>query len=233
MKLVEKINRISEDSRNKFKPDLIKYGKNFRAISESAILDVLSPLLEENGLCYSVTIFNTKVEHILVNAGTDVAGNIIQKLVFVASASVRLDIKGEDEEIAFEGWGMGIDSGDKATGKAITAATKYALLKGFRLQYSDDPDATASEDIESLVTEAAAKKEAAKKEAAKKEFVAKMTKAEEEKLATEGQINYIMGLASTANLSDEDFKKKFGVLPYDKNMTMKRAREIIDALKPF
>lgn len=224
LELIGKINRISEDSRNKFKPDLIKYGKNFRAISESAILDVLSPLLEENGLCYSVTIFNTKVEHILVNAGTDVAGNIIQKLVFVASASVRLDIKGEDEEIAFEGWGMGIDSGDKATGKAITAATKYALLKGFRLQYSDDPDATASEDIESLVTEAAPKKETAKKESSKKE---------EEKLATEGQINYIMGLASIANLSDEDFKKKFGVLPYDKNMTMKRAREIIDSLKPF
>ena len=47
MNLIEIINEISSEAKNKFKPDLKKYGKNFRAISESAVLEVLNPLLEK------------------------------------------------------------------------------------------------------------------------------------------------------------------------------------------
>ena len=61
--LVEIINTISEEAKNKFKPDLKKYGKNFRAISESAVLEVLNPLFKEHNIAYEV-IIQSKSLHI-------------------------------------------------------------------------------------------------------------------------------------------------------------------------
>lgn len=229
MNLIEKINAISKESHNQFKPDLAKYGKNFRAISDSAVLDVLNPLFEKYNVSYAVYIKdkNLRVEH--VKSGVDVSGNVVEKLVFIADAHVCLDIRTFEsneqsytESITFEGWGSGIDSGDKATGKAITAAVKYALFKGFRLRYSDDPDAAVSEDIENIAKPASKEKEPSKKKTTKKEDVV---------LATENQLNYIKGLCVDLNISDEDFKKKYKYLPYDKDMPMEKARKIITELK--
>ena len=126
------------------------------------------------------------------------------------------------ESLLIEGWGSGIDSGDKATGKAITAAVKYALFKGFRLQYSDDPDADVSEEIENIIEEE--KKAQPKSDKKKKEE-------KEEVLASEAQLNYVKGLAIACGISDEDFKSKYGYLPYDTKMPMKKARELIEELK--
>ena len=38
----------------------------------------------------------------------------------------------------------GIDSGDKATGKAMTYSDKYSLLKAYKIATGDDPDKDAS-----------------------------------------------------------------------------------------
>lgn len=233
MALNQIINKISEEAKNKFKPDLKKYGKNFRAISDSALLEVLNPLFSKYDVAYEVVIRDKElhIEHLA--AGKDNSGNIIERLLFVAEARVCLifwnwgncDEKGNPERMCFEGWGSGIDFGDKATGKAITAATKYALFKGLRLQYSDDPDAEASEEIESIVPDSEATVE--KIQEPKK----KTQKDKEEPLASKGQLDYIKGLCVAGGLSDEDFKKRFKYLPYDENMPMRKAREIIDTLK--
>ena len=256
MTLIDKINLISEEAKGHFKPDLKKYGKNFRAISESAVLDVLNPLLKKYQIAYEVIIKKSELRIEKINAGRDQAGNLIEKLVFVAEVVVRLVITdltitidfpvirssdpkelGKNEPITFnqtttmefEGYGTGIDSGDKASGKALTAAVKYALFKGFRLQYSDDPDAEASEDIENIVPE----------EAKIKNCVEKMHKnekmGEKEPLASKAQLDFIKGLAKDSNLTDEEFKKQFGFLPYDEKMPMRKAREIISKLQelPF
>lgn len=220
MNLIEKINKISEEAKNQFKPDLKKYGRNFRAISESAVLEVLNPLFKKENITYDVIITDKELRLEKIKAGLDVAGNLIEKLVFVANCTVSLvvrDMEGE-ERVIMQGWGSGIDAGDKATGKAITAAVKYALFKGFRLQYSDDPDADASEDIESIKEIKAAEPKA-------------KAKKEEEPLVTEAQTKYIMGLAIACGISDEDIKKQYGFYPYDTSIPMKKARELIDELK--
>ena len=41
----------------------------------------------------------------------------------------------------------GIDSQDKGSGKAMTYADKYALMKAYKISTGDDPDQTASEDV--------------------------------------------------------------------------------------
>ncbi len=240
--LIEIINEISEKAKGQLKPDLKKYGKNFRAISESAILETLNPLFKEYNIAYEVVVQDQQLRVERIRAGRDSAGNLIEKLVFIADAKVLLKVfqleveKPEFNYFIFEGWGSGVDSGDKATGKAITAATKYALLKGFRLQYSDDPDAEASEDIESIIEgnlESAGNMIAdvmnnALDEIHKQE---KKAKKEEDRLATEAQLNYVKGLVVACGLTDDEFKQKYGFLPYDTNIPMRKAREIIEELK--
>lgn len=233
MNLIEKLNKISEEAKNQFKPDLKKYGKNFRAISESAVLEVLNPLLSKYNIAYEVIINKSELRIEKIKSGRDAAGNMIEKLVFVADAIVQLILHNPEHEspdklyhevLTFEGWGSGVDSGDKATGKAITAAVKYALFKGLRLQYSDDPDAENSEDIENIVAEGGEKKSHENKTKAKREE-------KNEPLASEAQLNYVKGLAIACGISDEDFKKTYGFYPYDTNIPMRKAREIIDELK--
>ncbi|MBO7713206.1 MAG: ERF family protein [Methanobrevibacter sp.] len=228
----EIINAISEKAKGTLKPDLATYGKNYRAISESAILEVLNPLFKEYGLFYEVRVDNTDLRIEKINSGLDQAGNLIQTLVFVATVRVQLYFGTHDTPclFIFDGVGMGIDSGDKAMGKALTGATKYALLKGFRLQYSYDPDAEKSEDINSI-TKAAETKEAPKKKKQEKEKTSTEAKADKKALATEGQLSYIKGLVSRLSMADEVFQSEFGCMPYDTNITMSDARKIIDRLK--
>lgn len=223
MNLIEKINAISEEAKNKFKPDLVKYGKNFRAISESAVLEVLNPLIIKYKIIYEVVVKNCELHMETLQAGTDRNGNAIEQLLFVANCVVQLRVTDLETifdtntqtfkscDLIFEGWGSGVDYGDKATGKAITAATKYALFKGFRLQYSDDPDAEESKPIE-IVKESAPEKD--------------------EILATPKMLGFLKGLCSELQISDKDFINRFGFVPaMDAVVPMKKARQAIDELK--
>ena len=235
--LIEIINEISEEAKGQLKPDLKKYGKNFRAISESAILETLNPLFKKYNIAYEVAVQDQHLRVERIRAGKDSAGNLIEKLVFIADAKVILKVfqlgveKPEFNYFIFEGWGSGVDAGDKATGKAITAATKYALLKGFRLQYSDDPDAEASEDIENIVEEYKELEKKAFTVVGEKKTEKKKKEEKEELLASEAQLNYVKGLAIACGLTDDEFKQKYGFLPYDTNIPMRKAREIIEELK--
>ena len=206
----------SEIQKLNFKPDLLKspVGKNFRAISEAAILQTINEALKKYHIDYSISV---KENHLEIK---EVAG----KLVFIATCVVRLDfyIEGYNEPIAFtEATGMGIDDGDKAAGKAYTYAVKYALLKKFRICYADDPDATESHTIEiNLSKEKRDLKKGGSKESK-----------EEGPLVTDKMTNYIIGLTKKLEISDEKFKKQYGYYPSSDKIPQKLAREIIDELK--
>lgn len=70
-------------------------------------------------------------------------GNGLWVRVKVVITLVNID--NTEEKITFEGYGDGIDSGDKALGKACTYANKYALMKGYKIPTGDDPDYFLSE----------------------------------------------------------------------------------------
>ena len=137
-KIIEEVNK---DKR--LIPDLMKAenGNNFRAISESAILEVISPILERNCIFYTVEV---KDSHLDIR---EAYGSKGKKLQFVATLTIKLRFWHHWEDDAYpnelcstEAVGMGIDDNDKAMGKAYTYAVKYALLKLFRLRYGDDAD---------------------------------------------------------------------------------------------
>ena len=148
MNFAEIIKQVSQDKR--LVPDLMKAenGNNFRAISESAILDVISPVLEENHFYYTVEV---KDSHLEIR---EAFGSKGKKLQFIATITVKLrfwhhweDDYSPNEVCHSEAVGMGIDDNDKAMGKAYTYAVKYALLKLFRLRYGDDSDFEASKPL--------------------------------------------------------------------------------------
>lgn len=55
-----------------------------------------------------------------------------------------VNIDNPQESVVFEGIGDGYDKGDKAPGKAVTYAMKYALMRGYKIPTGEDPDYFAS-----------------------------------------------------------------------------------------
>ncbi|MFV0411745.1 MAG: ERF family protein, partial [Oscillospiraceae bacterium] len=58
-----------------------------------------------------------------------------------------IDMESPKDFVDVKGYGDGIDSNDKAPGKAATYADKYALMKAYKIETGDDNDKTASDDL--------------------------------------------------------------------------------------
>jgi len=237
MNFTEIIQKINSDK--KLIPDLMKSekGNNFRAISESAILDVIDPVLKDANVYYTVEI---KDQHLDIR---EAYGSKGKKLQFIATVVLRVRFwksaseTQEDEFLAFtEAVGMGIDDNDKAMGKAYTYAIKYALLKLFRLRYGDDPDAKASEPLYSEKPKEETKNNAEKStySSEKCEKPAKNEKIKSNvKAMTEAQRDYILGMMEQKGISSQIIMGKFnGTDPKeDEYIPMTVARAIIKWLE--
>ena len=237
MNFAEIIKQVSQDKR--LVPDLLKAenGNNFRAISESTILDVISPVLEENHFYYTVEV---KDSHLDIR---EAFGSKGKKLQFIATITVRLrfwhhweDDYSPNEVCHSEAVGMGIDDNDKAMGKAYTYAVKYALLKLFRLRYGDDSDFEASKPlhVEPPKEENNSTKEEGKckKNTPKPKKNSDEKKSHEEIPMTEAQRDYILGLMKKHKVEEKEIISKFGVEPSrDEFIPMKTARAIIKWLE--
>ena len=234
----EIIKKISSDKR--LIPDLLKAenGNNFRAVSESAILDVVDPVLKEAGIFYTVEI---KEQHLEVK---EAFGSKGRKLQFIAWLTLRLrffeanDDPFYDQQCLFmtEAVGMGIDDNDKAMGKAYTYAVKYALLKLFRLRYGDDPDFEASKALylekpkEEKKEEVKPENEDKNKKSAKK--MQKGEKSSGETPMTEKQRDYILGLMTKHGVKDSEMINIYGYSPETSQfIPMPKAREMIKWLE--
>lgn len=238
----ELIKKINQDKR--LVPDLMKAenGNNFRAISESAILDVIDPALHETGWFYTVKIKKSDLQI------REAFGSKGRKLQFIATVEIALDFFYDDPDYNYyhddrchtEAVGMGIDDNDKAMGKAYTYAVKYALLKIFRLRYGDDADFEASKALyvdKPKEEEIKPEKEDKKSKPAKK--AQKDEKSSGEIAMSEKQRDYILGMMKTKKVDESEVISKFGYEPSrDEFIPMKVARVIIkwleeDGFLPF
>lgn len=228
------IKKINQDKR--LVPDLLKAenGNNFRAVSESAILEVIDPVLHELGWFYTVKVKKSDLQV------REAFGSKGRKLQFIATVEIALDFFYDDPDYNYyhddkchtEAVGMGIDDNDKAMGKAYTYAVKYALLKIFRLRYGDDPDFEASKPL--YVDKPKEEKEEKPKEETKKEPKKKKEekKSSGEIAMTEAQRDYILGLMKKCKVEEKEIISKFNVEPSrDEFIPMKTARAIIKWLE--
>ena len=222
LELVKKINENSS-----LIPDLMKSekGNNFRAISESAILEAINPILIEEHWFYVIEVCE---HHLEIKEAIGTKG---RKLQFIATVRVMLRfINDEGNSITTEAVGMGIDDNDKAMGKAYTYAVKYALLKVFRLRYGDDPDFKASEPLYLDKSKEISKKEEIQDKKQKNDKRADTSS--KELPMTEKQRDYILGLMKEKNVSSEEVENRFGYNPkIDDYIPMPIARKMIQALE--
>jgi hypothetical protein len=117
-----------------------KQGLGYSYAGESAIIDVLRPEMVKAGITVSVdSFFNVNREVFTTSKGSAMNRVTLEALIrFTHAASTS--------SIVVSALGEGMDSGDKATNKAMTGALKYALRQTFCLETGDDPDKDSSKE---------------------------------------------------------------------------------------
>lgn len=126
-------------------------GYNFRGIDE--VYNTLSPIMADQGLCILPRILGrTLTERSAKSGGT----------LFYVVVEAEFDFVSADDGSTHtvRTFGEAMDSGDKATNKAMSAAYKYAALMTFAIPTEGDNDADAT-----THEVAPAKREPAKQEA--------------------------------------------------------------------
>lgn len=119
-------------------------GKNkYKAVSERDILDTVKPLEAKYGV-YSYPHSREVLESNMLETETQY-GTKTSFMSRIKTVYRFVNTDKPDEYIETTTFAEGIDPQDKGSGKAMTYADKYALMKAYKISTGDDPDQTASE----------------------------------------------------------------------------------------
>ena len=133
-------------------------GWKYRAVSDTDVLNAVKPLEIRHGVysypaerrTISVDVLETEERRKDYDTKQY---ETIKKTQFVYRIETRyrfVNVDFPNEYIDVVSYGDGIDSADKAPGKAMTYSDKYALLKAYKIQTGDDPDQDASPDYKQV-----------------------------------------------------------------------------------
>lgn len=128
--IIAELEGVGKNQRNK------EQGYNFRGIDD--VLKAVHPLLGKHGVFFAPDVVEREYEERVSAKGT---------VGHCAHLHVRYHVYGpEGDSFELSTWGEGLDYGDKATNKAMTAAFKYALFEVFAISDpEDDADHTTPE----------------------------------------------------------------------------------------
>lgn len=121
-------------------------GKSYKAVQEKDILDAVKPL-EEKYKVFSYPLDSKIVDNDILTKESEYNGNITRTntLFMRLERTYRfVNMEKTEEYVDIKSYGDGLDTGDKAPGKAMTYADKYALMKAYKIATGDDPDKDAS-----------------------------------------------------------------------------------------
>lgn len=125
---------------------------SYKAVSEADVLAAVKPIEIEHGI-YSFPVARNVIETATLTTSKEYQGNKTESnQLFMRLETVYRFVNTEkpDEFIDITTYGDGIDSGDKAPGKAMTYADKYALLKAYKIETGDDPDKEGSAELKKV-----------------------------------------------------------------------------------
>ncbi len=128
-------------------------GKSYKAVSERDIIDAVKPLECEHGV-YSYPAAREVLESQMLEnetSYTDKSGGTktTKKTTFftrIKTVYRFVNIDDPKDFIETVTFAEGIDAQDKGSGKGMTYADKYALMKAYKISTGDDPDQTGSEE---------------------------------------------------------------------------------------
>ena len=135
------INRVAKN----LKVDISK-SQSYKAVAESDVLEAVKPIEEKYGI-YSYPVSRTVIKDEAYTTTSEYDGRKSEKTTFFMRLETVYRFVNTDkpeEYIDITTYGDGVDTQDKAPGKAMTYADKYALLKAYKIQTGDDPDANPS-----------------------------------------------------------------------------------------
>lgn len=148
MNIYEKMSNITNEVEKVAKK--LKVGTGTTSYKAVAEVDVLEAVKEKE---HKYRIYSYPKDRILEDQqiikkiGYDKDGNPKDTHTFYSKIKTTycfVNIDKPEEEITTIVFSEGIDTGDKGSGKAMTYADKYSLLKAYKIETGADPDATPS-----------------------------------------------------------------------------------------
>lgn len=153
--IFQRMSRITQEMAAVAKNLQVGEGKSqYKAVGEADILAAVKPLEAKHG------VYSYPVSREVIESGTmerdGKYGKSVQLYLRIKVTYRFLCIDNPDSFIEIESFGDGVDIQDKAPGKAMTYADKYALMKAYKIITGDDPDQYASEAQEKVTAQKAA-----------------------------------------------------------------------------
>ena len=149
MNIYEKLLSITSEIKNVSKNLEVGVGKNsYKAVGEADVLFAVKEL-EQKYKVYSYPCKREVIDRAILETEKEYNGNVTrsnQIFLRIETTYRFVNIEKPDEYIEITTYGDGIDTQDKAVGKAMTYADKYALLKAYKIITGDDPDQEHSPD---------------------------------------------------------------------------------------
>lgn len=143
MNIYEKMSAITQEINTVAKNLSVGVGKSqYKAVGEADVLAAVKPI-EAKYKVYSYPVDREIVDSGEIVSTTNYNGQTQEKRqLYLRLRTIYrfVNIEKPDEFVDVPTYGDGVDSQDKATGKAMTYSDKYALLKAYKIQTGDDPD---------------------------------------------------------------------------------------------
>lgn len=147
----EKISAVMQDVAYLQKDDTVGYGRtSYKAITEEKVTGTIRKALIQHGL----VIVPIAMEHRRDDTPVrDKDGNEkVNRLTTVDVTYKIVNIEDPQDYVTAVSSGTGVDTQDKGVGKAMTYAYKYLLLRTFAIPTGEDPDKTASAELDAQYT---------------------------------------------------------------------------------
>lgn len=149
MNIYEKMSAITDELTAVAKNLSVGEGKSsYKAVGEADVLAAVKPL-EVKHKVYSYPVARRIVQEDILTTTSTYQGNTKEtnKLFMRLETVYRfVNTENPEEYIDITTYGDGVDSQDKAPGKAMTYSDKYALLKAYKIITGEDPDQYKSEE---------------------------------------------------------------------------------------
>ena len=149
--IFQRMSKITQEMAAVAKNLQVGEGKSqYKAVGEADILAAVKPLEAKHG------VYSYPVSREVIESGTmerdGKYGKSVQLYLRIKVTYRFLCIDNPDSFIEIESFGDGVDTQDKAPGKAMTYADKYALMKAYKIITGDDPDQYESEPQEKVTS---------------------------------------------------------------------------------
>ena len=147
MNIYQRMSAITNEISRVAKNLNVDQGKSsYKAVGEADVLAAVKPAEDKYGV-YSFPVDREIIESSVLTTTNYQGQERKQQFMRLRTVYRFVNVDKPEEFIEIATYGDGVDSQDKAPGKAMTYADKYALLKAYKIITGDDPDQKASEDL--------------------------------------------------------------------------------------